>query len=43
MPETARYVALDMESREFWNGRIKRILYGTAIVASVLVLSKSHT
>lgn len=28
-----------MEPGEFWKGRVKRILYGTAIVASVLVLS----
>jgi tetratricopeptide (TPR) repeat protein len=28
-----------MEPGEFWNGRVRRILYGTAIVSSVLVLS----
>jgi len=39
LPETARYLALDMEPGEFWKGRVRRILYGTAIVASVLVLS----
>lgn len=37
--EMAHSLALDMEPGAFWKGRVRHILFGTAIVSSVLVLS----